>query len=185
MAINMDFYSSYFENGIDVRNRRIFLHGDIDEENIGRLIKGLYILESNDENKSIEIVISSCGGDEYEMLAAYDVIKNCKCHVTTIAVGKLMSAAPLIFAAGDERFAYPNTIFMIHESSYSVEAKHTDIKVEAKHYEEMETLWCKLMAQHSNLSAKQWRVKYNSKPDLYFTAEQAMKYGIVDKIIGE
>jgi len=185
MAVGMDFYDNYFDNNIDVRNRRLFLHGDIDEDNIGKLVKGLYILESNNAEKPIEIVISSCGGDEYEMFAAYDVIKNCSCHVTTIAVGKIMSAAPLIFAAGDERIAYENTIFMIHESAYGIEAKHTDIKTEARHFEEIENKWCELMAEHTKLTTKQWKQKYNAKPDVYFNVEQAIKYGLVDKVIGK
>ena len=181
----MDFYDTYFEYNVDVKNRRLFLYGDIDEDTIGKLIKGILILESNNIDKPIEIIMSSCGGDEYEMLAAYDVIKNCKCHVITVAVGKLMSAAPLIFAAGDERIAYLNTWFMFHESSYGIEAKHTDIKAEAKHYEEIEQQWCDLMALHTKLSAKEWRLKYNSKPDQYCDVQQAMKWGLVDTIIGK
>jgi ATP-dependent Clp protease protease subunit len=185
MAVNHEFYDSYLSSGFDVRNRRIFLYGEINEVNIGMLIKALYILESNNAEKPIEIIISSEGGDECEMLAAYDAIVNCKCHVVTIGIGKVMSAAPLILAAGDERMAFSNTSFMIHENSYGLEDKHTNIKATVKFYNDSEIKWCELMAKHTNLTAKQWKNKYDTKADQYFTAQQALKYGVIDKIIGE
>jgi len=184
MAVNMDFYEQYFENGIDVRHRRIFLHGDIDEDTIDKLVKGIFILESNDSSKPIEIVMSSFGGDEYAMFAAYDVVKNSQCHITTIAIGKIMSAAPLIFAAGDERVAYENTIFMIHESYLEIDDRQRGAKGYIKHLDDLENRWCELMAEHSKLTPKQWKQKCDAKTDVYFSAEQAMKYGIVDRIVG-
>lgn len=184
-AVNHEFYDSYLTSGFDVRNRRVFLYGDISETTVSMLVKAIYILESNNEDKPIEIIISSCGGDEYEMFAAYDAIIHCKCHIITIAIGKLMSAAPLIFAAGDERLSFPNTWFMVHESLYWLEDKHTNVKSNVAHYEEMERRWCELMEHHTKLNAKEWRLKYNSKPDQFFTAQQAKAWGLVDKIIGE
>jgi ATP-dependent Clp protease protease subunit len=185
MAVNHEFYEAYLASGFDVRNRRVFLYGDINEANIGMLVKSLYILESNNAEKPIEVIISSCGGDEYEMFAAYDAIMNCKCHVVTVAIGKVMSAAPLILAAGDHRLAFPNTSFMVHESWYGLEDKHTNVKANVHHYEELEKIWCRLMEKHTKISAKEWRLKYNSKPDQFFNVTEALKIGLIDGIVGE
>lgn len=188
MARNNDFYDNYFSYGLDPRRRRIFLDEDIDETSIGRFIQSLYVLadEQSQENaKPIEIIMSSFGGCEYEMFAAYDVIRSLtKVHVKVIAVGKIMSAAPLILAAGDESYCYPTTQFMVHESWYALEERHNNAKATVAHYEDMTKLWAEKMAERTQLTAKQWlNLTERTGRDKYFDAKAALKYGLVDGIL--
>ncbi len=185
MARNNDFYGNYFDYGIDPRRRRLFLYEDIDEISIGRFIQGLIILADENSDKPIEIFMSSCGGDEYEMFAAYDMIRSLShVHIVIKAVGKIMSATPLILAAGDERIAYPNTQFMVHESWYILDGRQGNNVVTVDHYKELTKLWAEKMAECTKLSAKQWfNLTEKTGRDKYFGAEQALKYGLIDKII--
>lgn len=185
MARNNDFYDNYFSYGIDPRRRRIFLDEDIEEISIGRFIQSLFVMKDENTDKPIEIVISSFGGCEYGMFAAYDVIRGLtNVHVRVIAVGKVMSAAPLILAAGDESLCYPTTQFMVHESAYEMHERHNNAKVTIAHYEDLTKLWGEKMAERTNLSAKQWLNLTEKKGrDKYFDAKQALKWGLVDGII--
>ncbi|MHA2063669.1 MAG: ClpP family protease [Candidatus Thorarchaeota archaeon] len=185
MARQNDFYSNYFDYGIDPRRKRLFLYEDIDEISIGRFIQGLVILADENTDKPIEILMSSCGGCEYEMLAAYDMMRSLvDVRIVVKAIGKIMSAAPLILAAGDERLAYPNTQFMVHESWYGMEERHNNARVTVAHFEAVTKLWAERMAERTNLTAKQWlALTEKTGRDKYFDAEQALKYGLIDKII--
>ena len=185
MAQNNDFYDNYFSYGIDPRRRRIFLNEDIADSSISRLIQSLYVMKDEITDKPIEIILSSFGGCEYEMFAAYDVIRSLSSvQVRIIAVGKVMSAAPLILAAGDERLCYPTTQFMIHESWYQLEERHNASKATVKHYEDMTQLWGEKMSECTNLSKKQWlNLTERTGRDKYFDAKQALKWGLVDGIL--
>jgi len=185
MARKDDFYENYFEYGIDPRRRRLFLYEDIDEVSIGRFVQGLIVLADENSDRSIEVIMSSCGGDEYEMMAAYDMMRSLShVHIVVKAIGKIMSATPLILAAGDERWAYPSTQFMVHESWYNLEERHNNAKVTVAHMEDMTKLWAEKMAERTNLSAKQWlNLTEKTGRDKYFGAEQALKYGLIDKIV--
>ena len=100
-----DAVEAYFEYGVDTANRRVFLLGGVDESPISQAIKSLYYLD-NDSGDEIELFIGSLGGSEYEMFALYDVLMSLKCPVTTVAIGKCMSAAPLLVAAGHVGYRY-------------------------------------------------------------------------------
>ncbi len=178
-----DWLDGYFSHGVDNRRRRIFLHDDIDEESIARLVQGLVLLD-DDTDTTITIYMSSLGGSMYEMFGAFDAIRACKCFVRGIAYGKIMSAAPLILRACDEACAYPNVQFMSHEESWGDEEKgHSHQKIDLKHYEQMENLWAELMGRYTHLNVAQWRKMTETGKDRYFDAAQALKWGIIDKIL--
>lgn len=183
MVIKKD-WEIYFEYGIDLNNRRIFLCGDIEEENIEKVVKGLYLMSSNRE-KPIEIYISTCGGDEYEMFGLYDIIRNCENEIITIGFGKVMSAGPLILASGDTRKAFVNTWFMVHESWYSVyEQKHSEHESLSKHVRDITKMWADCMAERTNIDSSHW-IKICKGTDKYFDVQKAKELGIIDNIIGD
>src|SRR6188474_705441 len=99
--ITKDWIEAYFEYGIDRQNRRIFLFDGVDEGAIGTVIKGLYYMDSESVEKPIELFIGSFGGSEYEMFGLYDVIRTLRAPIYTTAIGKCMSAAPLLVACGE------------------------------------------------------------------------------------
>jgi ATP-dependent Clp protease protease subunit len=174
------------EHGIDRLNRRLFLN-EISEANIANVIKGIYYFQSVDNKKPIELFISSYGGEMYEMFGLYDVLNTVTCPIVTVAVGKCQSAAPLLVAVGTKgkRYACPNTSFMFHQSSDYEEgeggaSRLGHIETEVKHHREIEERWYKLLAKHSNKTVAFWRSQAKKEGNSYYTAEEALEYGIVD-----
>ena len=185
MKINHEFYDLIIEKGLDIRSRRIYLYDDVNEESISNLLKSIKTLEYNNGQKEIEIYISTFGGSEEEMFAAFDIISNSICPITTYAVGKIMSAGILIFSAGDKRISYPNTTFMCHQTSWEIDSTQSNIKETSKYMQKLEEKWAELMSKNSKISIKDWLSIINSNSDYYFDSIEAQRLGIVDNIIGE
>lgn len=180
-----DWIDIYFAYGVDQANRRIFLHSDIEEDTIRQVIKGIYLLESNSKDKPIEIYVGTLGGDEYEMFGLYDVIRDCESQIITIGVGKVMSAGILILAAGDERRSFPNTSYMVHDSSWGSDPiKRYEHEKIIKHTNILRSKWSSLMRDRTGTETKIW-LSMCKGPDEYFDAKKALKLGIIDRIIGE
>jgi ATP-dependent Clp protease protease subunit len=185
VKITKDWVEAYFEYGIDVQNRKVFLTHDIDAESIGAAIKGLYLMEAENTTKPIEVFVGSFGGSEYEMFALYDVLRTLESPIHTTAIGKCMSAAPLLVAAGQPgyRWATPNTFFMVHQSWDEFGPSRTDeMRKVLKHYEVMSKRWYDLMESHTKKDAVFWKRKCESVGDCFFTAEEAMEWGLIDNI---
>ena len=181
--ITKDWIDAYFEYGVDVFNRKIFLISDIDECTIGYAIQGMYLMESENKDEPVELFVGSFGGSEYEMFALYDVMNSIKCPVSTCALGKCMSAAPLLVAAGTkgERYATPNTWFMVHQSwDEDMGGRVDEVDRTLKHMKAMEATWYKLMAMHTGKTESFWRKKCSESGDSYFSADEALKYGVID-----
>src|SRR6185436_4882626 len=156
-----------------------------DSNSIGAVIKGLYLMESQDKTKPIELFIGSFGGDEYEMFALYDVCRTLNSPIHTTAIGKCMSAAPLLVAAGEKgnRYATPHTFFMVHEAWDDMGIRRIDeLKIDLKHYEEMGERWAELMAKHSIKDVKFWKNLCKRVGNTYFNAETALEWGLIDII---
>lgn len=186
--ITKDWIDAYFDYGVDRTNRRIFMFDGVDETSIGTVIKGLYYMNAESGEKPIELFIGSFGGSEYEMYALYDVIGTMKAPVHTTAIGKCMSAAPLLVARGEPgyRYATPNTWFMVHQSWDEFGAKRTDeLKKDLIHYDAMAKSWYDLMEKHTNKKAAFWKKHCEQVGDKYFSAEQALEWGIIDHIWDE
>lgn len=182
---SMSYYDTYFDRGFDIRRRRIFFTNDlVTEDDAERWMQAFLMLEAEAPEKPIEIILSTFGGSVFEALGLYDIIRASKCHVTTIGVGKIMSAGVLLISAGDERKAYPNTQFMIHEMSYELPyEKHAIIKSDVQYSEQVNNTFLQCIADRTNWSFKELKRLTHSRPDKYFTAEDALKYGLIDKII--
>ena len=186
--ISKDWVDAYFEYGVDVANRKVFLFDDVDSNSIGAVIKGLYLMEAQTNTKPIELFVGSFGGSEYDMFALYDVCRTLVSPIHTTAIGKCMSAAPLLVAAGEEgqRFATPHTFFMVHESWEEFGVKRMDeLELDLKHYKQMAIKWGALMAKHSKKPAKFWLDLCRKSGDTYFNAEQALQWGLIDAIWDE
>lgn len=185
VKIHKDWVEAYFEYGIDVQNRKVFLTHDIDAESIGAAIKGLYLMENENTDKPIEVFVGSFGGSEYEMWALYDVLRTLDSPIHTTAIGKCMSAAPLLVAAGEpgKRWATPNTFFMVHQSWDDFGEDRVDvIKKVLKHNDIMAKRWYDLMASHTKMPASFWKRKCEAIGDCFFTADEAMEWGLIDNI---
>lgn len=183
--LNEDLIKYLFHRGIDFSSRKIYLFNDINTKNISILIKAVKLFETVSK-EPIHLYISSFGGDLYEMFALYDVIKSCQCAIYTYGIGKVMSAAVLLVAAGtkNHRNSYANTFYMVHSTQIESESGHIErIKASMTHYIAMDEKWYELMEQNSVLNAKEWKKICCNKPDLFFDANVAKQYSIIDNIL--
>lgn len=181
-----DWVGAYFEKGIDVVNRRVFL-GDIEAETVDFAIKGMYLMETESDKEPIELFISSYGGTVYEALALYDIIQTLKCPVHTFAYGKCMSAAPLLLACGEpgHRWVAQHASFMHHDWCAELDGKGALVVNEVKHHEEMGQQWTRLLAKHSSKDFKWWHTRGKKSEDFYFSADEAIEWGLADSIWSE
>ncbi len=187
--ISKDWVEAYFQYGIDIANRCIFLTDEVTEESIGHVVKGLYMMDSqNNNNDPIELRISSHGGDIYEMFGLHDVTRTLKSPVYTMGMGKVMSAAVLLLACGEKknRWAGANTSFMIHVPSWDegFQTLHGH-KIDVTECERLWDRWYKLMGHYTKRDEKFWRKQCARKMDIYFDAETALEWGIIDNIWDE
>jgi ATP-dependent Clp protease protease subunit len=183
-TLTKDWLDALFEYGIDKKNRRIFLFDDIDLNSIGKVIKALYLLDS-ESNKPIELFISSFGGGEYDMYLLYDTIQTIHSPIYTVAMGKCMSAAPLLIACGENGFRYatPNTWFMVHQGWDEFGAKRYDeLKKDIAHLGNMESRWYQLMELHTNKNGTFWKLQCEKVGDKYFNVKEAQEWGLIDQI---
>jgi ATP-dependent Clp protease protease subunit len=190
VRIAKEWVDVYFEYGIDIANRRIFLLDGVEEDTISAVIKGLYFMDSQnkDVKKPIELFIGSFGGSEYEMFALYDVTRTIASPIHTVAIGKCMSAAPLLVAGGQKghRYATANTFFMVHEGwSDFGEKRYDSIKADIKHVDHLSKHWYELMEKHTSKTIAFWKKMCAKVGDEYFDAATALEYGIIDHIWDE
>jgi len=184
MDLDHNWVDAYFTKGIDIVNRRVFIDTDITEDSIGNAIKGLYLMETQDKSKRIEVFISSFGGSIYESLALYDIFQTITCPISTFGYGKVMSSALIIIAGGDDgkRWVSPNVSFMHHDWYAELEGTGREVTNTVKHYDQISKSWTKILEKHSNKDAKWWNSKINLGRDFYFTGEQAIEWGIADNV---
>jgi ATP-dependent Clp protease protease subunit len=175
------------EYGVDVAGRRVFLHGDVDEETIGVAIRGLYML-ANISRAPIELFVTSCGGDVEDTFALHDVTRTIRAPVHTVALGKCMSAAPLLVACGEpgHRWASEHTIFMVHDAKIEVPAgppAYVEAWTEAtkRQCESMN----RLLAKYTKKPYRHWSRLDSKKGDQYFSAEEALEWGLIDNLWNE
>jgi ATP-dependent Clp protease protease subunit len=189
MRIPKDQLEMYFGYGVDIVNRCIFLSSEIDEESVAHVIKGLYLMENqNQEYKPIELRISSYGGSLYDMFALHDVTRTLKSPVYTMGMGKVMSAAVLLVACGNKknRWAGGNTSFMIHIPSWCADnQKLHDHRIDLKETERLWERWYKLMARYTNRDIGFWKRLCNKRDDVFFDSDQAQEWGLIDHIWDE
>ena len=176
--------------GVDVRGRRIFLHGDVDEDSIGTAIRGLYLLDGMSHD-TIELYVASYGGALDDAFALHDVTRTIKAPISTCALGKCQSAAPMLVACGQkgERYATENCSFMLHNASLSSSDEDNDtpenLLAHAEAGKECMERYARLLARYSKLGVKHWRAMLGGTVDRFFSTDDAVKWGLVDTIWAE
>lgn len=185
--IEKDWVDAYFEHGVDIDNRRVWIVGEITEDSILTAVKGLYLMDTIDPKEPCEMFISSIGGDVTETHALYDIINTISCPVWSFAFGKCMSAAPLLLAAGEKghRWVAPHAEFMLHDYSIELDGKGLDIKAHLQQTERVNEENLRLLTKHSTKSYRFWKALCQRKTDVYFTAEQAIQWGLADSVWNE
>lgn len=182
-----DELSTAIEKGIDVKGRRIFLHGGVDEETIALAIRGMYLL-ADMKDDPIELFVTSYGGELDEAFALHDVTRTIKVPVHTVALGKCMSAAPLLVACGrrGERYASENCQFMMHDVSLDeLEGSPVYIESQVSAARVQMAKYAELLAEYTSKSKGHWTRMFNMRADKFFSAEEALEWGLIDHIWAE
>ncbi len=166
-----------------LKERIIFLGQAIDDQVANTVIAQLLFLESEDSKKDIKIYINTPGGSVSAGLAIYDTMQYVKCPVQTICVGVAASMGAVLLAAGEpgKRIILPNAEVMIHQVMGGAEGQASDIKIRAEHILKIKDRLNKILSTHTGQDLK--KVEADADRDFYMSAEEAKKYGVVDKII--
>ncbi|MDB9776576.1 ATP-dependent Clp protease proteolytic subunit [Alphaproteobacteria bacterium] len=166
-----------------LRERIIFLTGPI-EDNLASLVCAqLLFLESEAADQPISLYINSPGGVVSAGLAMYDTMQYIKCPVSTVCLGQAASAASLILCAGEKgsRYATPNAKIMIHQPSGGFSGQASDIKIHAEEILKTRKRINEIYQNHLNISINE--IDKAMERDKFFDPEEAMKFGLIDKVI--
>lgn len=167
-----------------LKERIIFIGSSIDDMVANSVIAQLLFLEAEDAKQDIKIYIHSPGGYVTAGLAIYDTMQYVKCDISTVVIGTAASMAALLLAGGayGKRLALPNAEVMIHQPMGGAEGQASDIKIRAEHILHTRDRLNKILAKHTKQDLK--RIELDTDRDKFMTAEEAKKYGIIDKVIG-
>jgi ATP-dependent Clp protease protease subunit len=166
-----------------LRERLIFLGEPIDDQVANLVVAQLLHLESDDPDKDVNLYINSPGGSIYAGLAIYDTMKFIKPDVQTTCVGVAMSMGSLLLTGGTKgkRSVLPNSRLLIHQPSAGFEGAAADIEIHAREILDMRRRVDEIYAEHTGQPIEQ--VHDDMERDRFFTAEEAVEYGLVDRVL--
>ena len=166
-----------------LNDRIVFLGEEINSVTANLVIAQLLHLESQDAEKDISLYIISPGGEVYSGLAILDTMNYIKPAVSTICVGMAASMAAVLLACGakGKRFCLPNSMVMIHQPSGGARGQQTEIEIAAREIRENRTRLNHILADASGRSFEQ--VERDTERDHYMRAQEALEYGLVDRIV--
>ncbi len=171
-----DIYSRLLEDRI------IFLSGEITDETANLVIAQLIYLEGKNPDKDIFMYINSPGGSVSAGIAIYDTMNYLKCDVSTICIGLAASMGAFLLSSGTKgkRFALPNSEIMIHQPLGGTRGQASDIAIQAKQMQKIKDMLNKILSENTGKSLS--TIEKDTDRDNYMTAEEAKKYGLIDKI---
>ncbi|MGB0756845.1 MAG: ATP-dependent Clp protease proteolytic subunit [Patescibacteria group bacterium] len=166
-----------------LKERIIFLGTPINDQVANAVIAQMLFLDSQDKSADIKLYINSPGGSVSAGLAIYDTMQHVSAPVSTICVGLAASMAATLLAAGakGKRFVLPNSEIMIHQIMGGTQGQATDVKIHAERMLKLKNRLNKILAKHTGQSES--KVDKDSDRDYFMSAGEAVKYGLVDKII--
>lgn len=180
--------SPYGERAYDIYSRllkeRIIFLGDVIDDNAANtVIAQLLFLESEDKEKDIKLYINTPGGSVTSGMAIYDTMQYVKPAVATICVGIAASMGAVLLAAGQKgkRFTLPNAEILIHQVMGGAEGQAADIKIRAEHILKIRDRLNQILARHTGQPLK--KIEHDTDRDYFMSAEEARRYGLVDRII--
>ncbi|MGI6443265.1 MAG: ATP-dependent Clp endopeptidase proteolytic subunit ClpP [Synergistaceae bacterium] len=166
-----------------LKDRIIFLGTAIDDTVANLIVAQMLFLESEDPEKDVFLYINSPGGVVTAGLAIYDTMQYIKPQVSTICTGQAASMAAVLLAAGanGKRIALPNSRVMIHQPLGGAQGQASDIQIQANEILKIKNKLNEILASHTAKSMKQ--IQVDTDRDFFMSAEEAVEYGIVDKVI--
>jgi len=166
-----------------LKDRIIFLGGQVDDQVANLIIAQMLFLESEDPEKEIFLYINSPGGVVTAGMAIYDTMQYVRCPVSTLCVGQAASMGAVLLTAGAEgrRFALPHARIMIHQPWGGFQGQATDINIHAQEILRMRETLNGILSRHTGQSLE--KIAADTERDFFMGSEEAKKYGIVDDIV--
>jgi ATP-dependent Clp protease protease subunit len=165
-----------------LNDRIIFLSDEVNDVTASLVVAQLLYLEAQDPDKDIYLYINSPGGSISSGMAIYDTMNYIKCDVSTICVGMAASMGAFLLSSGakGKRFALPNAEVMIHQPLGGMQGQASDIKIHADHILRIRAKLNKLLAEQTGKPLE--TIERDTERDNFMTAQQALEYGLIDKI---
>jgi ATP-dependent Clp protease protease subunit len=166
-----------------LKDRIVFLDGEIGDQNADLVVAQLLFLDGQDSEKDINLYINSPGGTVTAGLAIYDTMQYLKSNIQTICIGQAASMAALILAAGtaNKRFVLPSSRVMIHQPWGGAQGQARDIGIQSKEIIRQKKLTINYFSRHTGKDPDQ--IARDMERDFYMSAEDAVAYGVVDSIL--
>ncbi len=166
-----------------LNDRIIMLSDQVNDVSASLVVAQLLFLEGQDPDKDIQLYINSPGGSITSGMAIFDTMQYVKCDVSTICIGMAASMGSFLLAAGakGKRFALPNSEIMIHQPSGGAQGQASDIKIAAEHIIRIRKRMNELYAGFTGKPVEE--IERDTERDNFLTAEEAVAYGLVDKVI--
>ena len=166
-----------------LNDRIILLNEEVNSASAGVVVAQLLYLEGQDPEKDISLYINSPGGVITDGMAIYDTMQYIKCDVSTICLGMAASMGAFLLAAGTKgkRFALPNSEIMIHQPSGGAQGQATDISIHATHILRVKDKLNQILSERTGQPLDV--VKRDTERDNFMTAQEALEYGLIDKVI--
>ncbi len=166
-----------------LKERVVFLVGEVDDHSANLIVAQMLFLESENPDKDIHFYINSPGGSVTAGMAIYDTMQFIKPDVSTLCIGQAASMGSFLLAAGEKgkRFCLPNSRVMIHQPMGGFRGQASDIEIHAREILYLKQKLNKLLAQHTGQAVE--TVERDTDRDNFLSAEDAVKYGLVDKML--
>ena len=166
-----------------LKERIIFLDGEVNDASASVIVAQLLFLEAEDPNKDIHLYINSPGGSVTAGMAIYDTMNYIKCDVSTICIGMAASMGAFLLSSGakGKRYALPNAEVMIHQPSGGAQGQATEIKIVAEHILRTRSKLNNILAANTNQPLEV--IERDTERDYYMSAEEAASYGLIDIVI--
>lgn len=168
-----------------LKERIIFLGEEVTDVSASLIVAQLLFLESEDPGKDINLYINSPGGSVTAGMAIYDTMNYIKCDVSTVCIGMAASMGAFLLAGGakGKRFALPNAEVMIHQPSGGAQGQATEIQIVAEKILQTKKKLNEILAANTGQSYEV--ICRDTERDNYMTAEEALKYGLIDQVIAK
>ena len=168
-----------------LRERIILLEGEVHDQMANLIVAQLLYLESEDPAKDISLFINSPGGVVTAGMAMYDTMQFIKCDVSTIVMGQARSMGCLLAQAGapGKRYMLPNARHMIHQPSGGARGQATDMEIQVREILEMKKNLTNIYVKHNSAGKTYDDLARDMERDYFMSAQQALEYGLVDKVI--
>lgn len=168
-----------------LKDRIIFMGEQVHDDMANIVIAQMLFLESEDPGKDVSVYVNSPGGSVTAGLAIYDTMQYINPDVATICMGQATSMGALLLAAGakGKRYALPHSRVMIHQPMGGVQGQATDIDIQAKEILKIKDLVQRILAEHTGQPMK--KIREDTERDYFMDSQEALEYGIIDKIITE